>query len=154
MAPVILVSGIFGRINLILPEWLGPPSSNIMTNYAECPTCKKQFVKSRPWSKFCAPKCRHNAPDKKLVTRAFQQSRRDLVNKIKVDRGCAKCGYSVHAAALDFNHVRGDKKFNVSQDTKVALQKLLDEIAKCEVLCANCHRIHTYENRHWHTNRK
>ena len=88
------------------------------------------------------------------MTRAFQQSRRDLVNKIKVDKGCAKCGYSVHAAALDFNHVRGDKKFNVSQDTKVALQKLLDEIAKCEVLCANCHRIHTYENRHWHTNRK
>lgn len=125
----------------------------IMT-YAECPTCKKQFVKSRPWSKFCAPKCRHNAPNKKLVTRAFQQKRRDLINKIKVDKGCAKCGYNAHAAALDFNHTHGDKKFNVSQDPKVALEKLLAEIAKCEVLCANCHRVHTYENRHWHTNRK
>ena len=123
-------------------------------NYAECPTCKNKFVKTRAWSKFCAPKCRHNAPAKKLVTRAFQQSRHDLINKIKVDKGCVKCGYNAHAAALDFNHVRGDKKFNVSQDPKVALQKLLDEIDKCEVLCANCHRIHTYENRHWHTNRK
>ena len=64
------------------------------------------------------------------------------------------CGYNVHPAALDFNHIHGDKAFSVSQDPKVALHKLLAEIDKCEVLCANCHRVHTYENKHWHTKRK
>jgi hypothetical protein len=122
--------------------------------YAECPTCKKQFVKSRPWSKFCAPKCRSNSPDKKLTTQKFQQSRRDWLNKIKTDRGCAVCGYNAHPSALDFNHVRGEKSFGVSQDPKTAMHKLLKEIDKCEILCANCHRIHTYENRHWRTKRK
>lgn len=71
-----------------------------------------------------------------------------------MEKGCAVCGYAAHPAALDFNHMRGDKLFNVSQDPKVALQRLLDEIDKCDVLCANCHRIHTYENRHWHTKRR
>ena len=89
-----------------------------------------------------------------MANAAYQQSRRDLISKIKVEMGCAQCGYNAHSAALDFNHVKGVKKFNVSQDPKVALQKLLAEIAKCEVLCANCHRVHTYENRHWRTKRK
>ena len=71
-----------------------------------------------------------------------------------MDKGCSVCGYNAHPAALDFNHVQGIKEFNVSQDPKVALARLLAEIDKCEVLCANCHRVHTYENRHWQTNRK
>jgi len=62
-----------------------------------------------------------------------------------------------HNAAFErlvFWYVRGEKLFNVSQDPKVAKAKLLAEIEKCDVLCANCHRVHTYENRHWHTKRK
>jgi hypothetical protein len=71
-----------------------------------------------------------------------------------MEKGCSVCGYAAHPAALDFNHVRGDKLFNVSQDPKMALHRLLAEIDKCDVLCANCHRVHTYENRHWHTKRE
>jgi hypothetical protein len=119
-----------------------------------CPTCSAVFEPARSWQKFCTPRCRNNSPAKKLVTQAFQQTRRDLVNKIKVDRGCSVCGYNAHPAALDFNHIHGDKAFSVSQDLKVAMHKLLSEIDKCEVLCANCHRVHTYENKHWHTKRK
>lgn len=119
-----------------------------------CPTCTASFTPNRPWQKFCTPKCRNNAPAKKLVTQAFQQTRRDLINKIKTENGCAMCGFNAHPAALDFNHVEGDKLFSVSQDPKVALHKLLAEIDKCEILCANCHRVHTFENRHWHTKRK
>jgi len=119
-----------------------------------CLTCNASFTPNRPWQKFCAPKCRTNAPAKKLTTQAFQKARRDLINKIKIENGCAMCGFAGHPAALDFNHVQGDKLFSVSQDPKVALHKLLAEIEKCEILCANCHRVHTYENRHWHTKRK
>ena len=70
-----------------------------------------------------------------------------------MERGCVVCGYNAPPAALDFNHVRGVKLFNVSQDPKRALYSIMQEIEKCDVLCANCHRIHTYENRHWHTKR-
>ena len=78
-----------------------------------------------------------------------------MINTIKVERGCANCGYNKHSAALDFNHRDpSTKSFNVSQDPKVALEKLMKEIDKCDVLCANCHRIHTQNEKHNWTARK
>ena len=120
----------------------------------KCLTCELMFTPHDNRQKYCCPKCRNNSSGKRVTTQRYQQSRRDLINKIKVERGCVVCGYNAHAAALDFNHVRGEKLFNVSQDTKKAWINMRAEIEKCDVLCANCHRIHTYENRHWHTKRK
>lgn len=77
-----------------------------------------------------------------------------MINDLKLERGCAVCGYNSHPAALHFNHISGDKHFDISQDPKKAWGKLMAEVDKCEVLCANCHGIHTYENRHWHSKRK
>ena len=119
-----------------------------------CLTCLSLFAPNRPWQTFCQVKCRHNAPLKKVRTQKFQQSRRELISKIKMEKGCSRCGYNAHSAALDFNHIQGEKLLAIGQDTKVAWHKLMEEINKCEVLCANCHRIHTYRNRHWRTKRK
>lgn len=120
----------------------------------KCATCTSIFTPVDDRQLYCCASCRNNAPFKKITTQKFQQSRRNDINAIKVARGCSVCGYNAHPAALDFNHVRGEKLFNVSRDTKTAWSKVLEEIAKCDVLCSNCHRIHTYENRHWHTKRK
>lgn len=120
----------------------------------KCATCTTIFTPVDYRQIYCCAACKNNSPGKKATTQRFQQSRRNDINVIKVARGCSVCGYNEHPAALDFNHVRGEKLFNVSQDTKTAWSKVLEEIAKCDVLCANCHRIHTYENRHWHTKRK
>ncbi len=119
-----------------------------------CITCSAEFTPARPWQKYCALRCQRNSPNKIGRTRRFQAERREIINAVKMERGCAVCGYNAHAAALDFNHVRGEKLFNISQDPKVALHRLRAEMAKCDVLCANCHRVHTYEHRHWHTKRK
>ena len=76
------------------------------------------------------------------------QKNRDALNAIKLEQGCVKCGYNAHAAALDFNHIDpSTKSFNIGCKTSsLSLDKLLEEVAKCEVMCANCHRIHTYDN--------
>lgn len=52
---------------------------------------------------------------------------------------------------LDFDHVTGDKFANVKQMVTwtISRQRIFDEIAKCEVRCANCHRRKTYRNRDW-----
>ena len=66
---------------------------------------------------------------------------REIVSKIKLERGCVDCGYKAHAAALQFDHVRGVKKYLVSRMHTHPVDMVLGEIAKCEVRCANCHAI-------------
>lgn len=72
------------------------------------------------------------------------------VRQYKLDKGCADCGYNEYAVALDFDHVRGEKLFNLarlSANRGVSWQRIFDEIAKCEVVCANCHRVRTEARR-------
>jgi hypothetical protein len=52
---------------------------------------------------------------------------------------------------LEFDHIGDDKKFNISDAVRkgYSMKKLTEEIAKCEVRCANCHRKKTYERGGW-----
>lgn len=63
------------------------------------------------------------------------------------DMPCADCGQSFPHYVMDFDHVRGVKVNSVSQMTRsnrYTLEQIADEIAKCEVVCANCHRVRTH----------
>jgi hypothetical protein len=57
--------------------------------------------------------------------------------------GCVDCG-EADVCVLDFDHV-GEKTATVTHLVRreVGLQRLRDEIARCEVRCANCHRRRT-----------
>jgi hypothetical protein len=55
---------------------------------------------------------------------------------------CVDCG-EPDPIVLEFDHLR-DKKFSISEGIQGrSWQSVLDEIAKCEVVCANCHRRRT-----------
>lgn len=62
------------------------------------------------------------------------------------NRPCADCGGLFPSYVMDFDHLDGTEKYKqVSKLTAHSWQRIKDEIAKCEVVCANCHRIRTYE---------
>ena len=66
------------------------------------------------------------------------------VDEYKIKKGCACCGYKKHASALDFDHLDpSTKSMAVSQMLALSFKRLKNEINKCQVLCANCHRIKT-----------
>lgn len=70
------------------------------------------------------------------------------LQEIKLERGCMDCGFRAHPAALDFDHRPGVNKVSeVSKLTLSSWELILAEIAKCDVRCANCHRIITAERR-------
>lgn len=80
--------------------------------------------------------------------RDFDRIRREALNRLKVRLGCADCGYNEHPAALDFDHRPGtDKCFGIGAGNRRALADLLEEISKCDVVCANCHRIRTWKRK-------
>jgi hypothetical protein len=57
---------------------------------------------------------------------------------------CVDCGIT-DSRVLEFDHVKGHKDNSISKMTKqgCAISTIETEIAKCEVRCANCHRIKT-----------
>ncbi|MFE5699991.1 hypothetical protein [Rhodococcus koreensis] len=72
----------------------------------------------------------------------------EFVQAYKLERGCVDCGYKGHPAALEFDHLpEHEKKFTISQRiaANVDREVLLAEMAKCDVVCANCHRVRTFE---------
>lgn len=59
---------------------------------------------------------------------------------------CADCGQSFPSICMDFDHVRGEKTgdLSVMANQCVTIGILDAEIAKCDLVCANCHRIRTF----------
>jgi len=77
---------------------------------------------------------------------------KDQWREFKDSLSCLKCGQN-HPATFDFHHVdRATKEYSVNALVKNrAFKKAIEEVKKCVVLCANCHRIHHYEE---HQNKK
>lgn len=88
----------------------------------------------------------------KMKTRAVESKKkqvqllRDYVTRYKEERPCVDCDKSYPHYVMDLDHCNGKKITNVS--TAIyrgwSLERLKQEIAKCEIRCANCHRIKTY----------
>ena len=82
-------------------------------------------------------------------TRPNAAKKTDIIQKYKLKKGCLDCGYNAHSEALEFDHKPGTEKlFNVGEKIgALSIDKVWDEIAKCEVVCANCHAIRTATRR-------
>lgn len=70
----------------------------------------------------------------------------ELVRKLKQESPCKDCGNSYPYYVMDFDHLDGYTKVReinyLSSTGRIgALKK---ELVKCEVVCANCHRIRTH----------
>lgn len=84
----------------------------------------------------------------------MQQNRvrqRQLVIDYFSEHPCTDCG-EPDPTVLEFHHVRGVKKYNVGSiaNGSHSDKLLFEEIAKCIVLCANCHRRRTAKVQGWY----
>jgi hypothetical protein len=73
---------------------------------------------------------------------------KEEVNEIK-SQPCMDCGVSYPPYVMDFDHRPGvDKGGLVSKLVGNGSRKrVYEEIAKCDVVCSNCHRIRTHMRR-------
>src|SRR5689334_19401205 len=56
-----------------------------------------------------------------------------------LEHPCIDCGEK-DPIVLEFDHVKGKKEANVGHLISGSLEKIITEIDKCEVRCANCHK--------------
>ena len=77
-----------------------------------------------------------------------KQEIRAWVTEIKNKSPCTDCKIQYPSYVTDFDHVGRDKKDTVSSLINSGnLAKIKLEIAKCELVCSNCHRIRTYKRK-------
>lgn len=74
-------------------------------------------------------------------SRKLYKKFRLFLNKIK-DVECLDCKIKYPPPAMDFDHRDpSNKSFNISEARHINKNLLLKEIRKCDIVCANCHRI-------------
>ena len=76
----------------------------------------------------------------------LKEAYRTLIDSTK-DVPCLDCSQRFPPECMDFDHVRGEKFAGVGRMGHVNLERIRLEIAKCEVVCANCHRTRTKKRR-------
>ena len=72
------------------------------------------------------------------------QENKDIISDMKANQGCVKCG-DTRSYVLDYHHIDPTTKEGtiarmVSNHYTSLNNETLEEIKKCVVLCANCHR--------------
>ena len=78
--------------------------------------------------------------------RVLRQAIRAFVIQQKMGKACVRCGITDYRV-LDFHHRDGTTKtdhLSTADARNWSRKRILEEIAKCELLCANCHRLE-----HW-----
>lgn len=103
-----------------------------------CKSCKNLYLKSR-YYKDTSVKERSA-----LLHRSYVERNRGYVYALLQQSKCVDCGDS-RWQVLEFGHVRGAKRLGISEMIRCghSLDVLEEEIDKCDVRCANCHRLKT-----------
>jgi hypothetical protein len=60
---------------------------------------------------------------------------------------CMDCGGVFHYSVMDLDHVRGEKRFALALAGHYSKAVVEAEIAKCDLVCSNCHRMRTFKRR-------
>lgn len=90
---------------------------------------------------------RHYYANKQLyIDKAYRKREaiRKWVMKLKEATPCTDCGLQYPYYVMDFDHLE-DKRIIVSKVVNSgSWKRAKEEIAKCEIVCSNCHRIRTH----------
>lgn len=116
--------------------------------YPQCKLCKRNKDKST-YHKNASEKERRKRNDKK--SRQIRRLRAQIfVYEILSKSKCVDCNES-RFETLEFDHICGNKTKPISLMVKQGLkpEEIQKEISKCEVRCANCHRIRTSKQLEW-----
>ena len=131
----------------------------------KCPLCKKEKklgdfniknkLKKTP-SSYCILCSRiyvneHYLKNKKYYIDKTGRHREEMRKYIQgqKNKSCIDCNIFYPSYVMDFDHRnRKEKKYEVSIMARrgYSLKNIKKEIQKCDLVCANCHRIRTFKN--------
>ena len=106
---------------------------------------------SQPWCRACRKAydheyCQQNKTRWAENKQAWFEKRREWLREMKTGKPCTDCGRTFPPEAMQWDHLPGTAKVGeISKMMRHLSPKLiLEELAKCELVCATCHAIRTY----------
>jgi hypothetical protein len=106
-----------------------------------CRACQKEY--DAAWY-------RVNRERRQAKVRADRHAHTAWLDSLKEGKPCADCGRIYPPYVMEWDHLPGSEKSLVLADTRRAAHsksRILAELSKCELVCANCHRERTFGNR-------
>jgi hypothetical protein len=108
----------------------------------------------QPWCKACRKAYDASYSARTLARRRQHRAerKREFVvwyEALKADRPCADCGGRFPPAAMQWDHLPGTEKIAdvANLMRRLCKRRIVEEIAKCELVCANCHAVRTVNRR-------
>ena len=91
----------------------------------------------------------HYLEYEKINTPKRRKGNRRFITEFKTNKPCKDCNKIYPPYVMDFDHLR-DKEFGLSKTLSYqwGKERVIREIEKCELVCANCHRERTYSRHH------
>lgn len=81
----------------------------------------------------------------KQTTAKYRLKRRIQINRLKM-RPCLDCKIQYNPWQMQFDHRDPSlKRYNIGTRTCISEKQLLDEVVKCDIVCANCHAERTHK---------
>ena len=87
----------------------------------------------------------------RVPSREWERGRAEWLLSLKRGRPCTDCGRVFPPEVMQWDHLPGLLKLgNISTDLrKRSREQVIQEIAKCELVCTNCHTIRTFARAGW-----
>lgn len=118
-----------------------------------CANCHRLRTR-RSHRRHLATHARSTSPETRRHRRIWRRQARVLDAFRRVP--CHDCGRRFHPCAMDFDHRVGEAKRAVVTRMigRSGLTRIFAEVAKCDIVCANCHRLRTFLRRSAETARE
>lgn len=83
---------------------------------------------------------------RRAYSKAQWEKNRKWIVELKSNTPCKDCGIQYHFCIMDFDHKDGEvKSFGIGKMSTRGKNLIEQEIAKCDLVCANCHRMRTFK---------
>jgi hypothetical protein len=92
----------------------------------------------------------HESGSRHRNNAAFVRRRAEWMRSLKQGRPCSDCGGTFPPEAMQWDHLPGTpKRGDISALSGLSKEEILAEIAKCELVCTNCHILRTAARGGW-----
>jgi hypothetical protein len=123
-------------------------SGRLHAQCKECYTAQRKLTYAVHYEKYKASYLRRAKVRREELRREFQDNMLAYLS----DKQCSDCKEN-DVRVLELDHIDAKlKAFTVSQAVKLGFSwaEVLEELKKCRVLCANCHKRRTAQQYHWY----